>query len=335
MISLPQFPDARRLTNSQIGTFRTCQRREFYSYVLGVRPQYAGSALRFGTNIHYGIELRCHNYEPADAVLAAMRMYDVPPGNMRHDEALMEREIVGVMLTAYFWYWERPDSVPHALYVAENIAAEEQFELKIKGSRYVYAGKIDGVVKLGDGRTAIRETKTSSDDITPTSDYVRRLLIDNQISGYVVAARKHRQIDTVLYDIIKKPTMKPYKATPVEKRKYTKEGTLYANMRDRDETPEEFGVRLMADITENPADYYQRYEIPRLDHDLEAWEKEMRDTAKQIQVARKNGYMARNTNGCLDNYRCQYLDVCHSGIVVGGDVPPGFRQTTCAHEELA
>jgi hypothetical protein len=151
--------------------------------------------------VHHGIEMRAKGMKAEESVLESMKQYDNPPGNMRHDEALMEREIVGVMLTAYFWYWERPDSVPHALYVAENIAAEEQFELKIKGSRYVYAGKIDGIVRLGDGRTAIRETKTSSDDITPASDYVRRLLIDNQISGYVVAARKHRQIDKAVWQL--------------------------------------------------------------------------------------------------------------------------------------
>jgi hypothetical protein len=47
--------------------------------------------------------------------------------------------------------------------------------------------------------------------------YVRRLLIDNQISGYMVAARKNYDVQTVLYDIVKKPTIKPL-ATPVEKR---------------------------------------------------------------------------------------------------------------------
>lgn len=334
MISLPQFPDAKCLTHSQIGTFRSCQRKEHYGYVLGVRPQFASSALRFGTNVHHGIELRAKGASVDDAVLGAMQQYDNVPGNMRHDEALMEREIVGRMLAGYFWWWERENEVPPALFVHTNLAAEQQFKLKIKGSSFWYAGKIDGIVQLGDGRVAVRETKTSSDDITPSSDYVRRLLIDNQISGYMVAARKKYPAQTVLYDIVKKPTIKPYKATPVDKRKYTKDGLLYANMRDTDETPEQFGERLTASIAENPADYYQRYEIPRLDHDLEAWEKEMSDTAKQIATARKKGYTARNTNTCLDGYRCQYLDVCHSGIVIGGDVPSGFRQATRAHEEL-
>lgn len=44
------------VSNSEISTFRSCQRKHHYSYRLGYRPHQKSDALRFGTLIHLGLE---------------------------------------------------------------------------------------------------------------------------------------------------------------------------------------------------------------------------------------------------------------------------------------
>lgn len=334
-MELPQFPDAHRLTNSQIHTFRTCQRKEYYSYRLGVRPETQGRALRFGSMMHYGIEMVAKGHTPEEACQAVSDYYNgiqwSGVGNPRDIE--IEHMQVVALLNGYFATWH--NAGPDHLRVVENIEVERQFELKIPYQKRVFAGKIDGIVKLANGQVAVRETKTASDDIAADSDYVRRLRIDNQISGYVIAAKSMGfSIDTILYDIIKKPGIKPLSATPEESRKYTKEGKLYANQREEDESAAEYYDRLYADIVSNPAKYYARYNIPRLDGDLQEWRDEIIDSMKEMSQAYEHDRKARNTTACLAYGRCAYLDVCHSGISLGGSVPPGFKQVQKIHEEL-
>jgi hypothetical protein len=335
MIELTQFPDQHRLTNSQIGTFRTCQRREYYSYRLGVRPEGHSKALRFGTMMHFGIELHAKGMPVDDACRAVSDYYNgiMYSGVANPRDIEIEHMQVVALLNGYFQYWRgnsRSD-----IGVVHDTATERQFELKVPYQKWVFAGKIDGIVALANGQAAIRETKTTSEDMSPESDYVAKLRIDNQISGYVLAAKSLGfQIDTILYDIIKKPGIRPLSATPEESRKYTKEGKLYANQRETDESASDYYDRLWADITTNPDKYYARYNIPRTDDDLNEWREEIIDTMKEMQVAYQKDRKSRNTSACLAFGRCPYLDVCHSGIQVGGSVPPSFRKVEKIHEEL-
>lgn len=70
--------------------------------------------------------------------------------------------------------------------------------------------------------TYIIEHKTTSLDITPGSKYWRKLTLDSQVSNYVSGVRT-LGIDPigVVYDVIRKVTLEPYLATPVESRSYT------------------------------------------------------------------------------------------------------------------
>ncbi len=68
------------------------------------------------------------------------------------------------------------------------------------------------------------EHKSTSADIGPGSPYWKRLIIDGQISVYKTGTRAlgYDPVGT-LYDVIKKPTLRPMRATPVDDRKYTQE----------------------------------------------------------------------------------------------------------------
>lgn len=223
------------------------------------------------------------------------------------------------------------------------------------------------------------EHKSSSQDIGPGSDYWKSLLLDSQVSTYQTGVRSfgYEPIGT-LYDVTKKVNLRPYTATPVEERKYTKPsdkacpackkkgaapaphrivvsketegpdvvevecsdgrvvtdpgGKLYANLRESDETPDEFRLRVRADIAANPEKYYQRGFVVRLaqeekDAAADAWE-----VARQIRDSQLEKRWPRNPEACKAfNSYCQYWAVCTGEATI--DDPLRYRDADM-HEEL-
>ena len=174
------------------------------------------------------------------------------------------------------------------------------------------------------------EHKTTSSDITPGSTYWRKLTLDTQVSQYLGSTEG---VEGMLYDVIRKPGIKPFKATPEADRKYTKAGTLYAAQRERDETPEEYAVRLRADISEGPNKYYARGIIVRLPSErIEA----ARDTwlvAGSIRESMRLDAWPRNPGSC-DAYgrTCDYWAVCAGETTI--EDATRFRTAETPHEEL-
>lgn len=202
------------------------------------------------------------------------------------------------------------------------------------------------------------EHKTTNSDITPGSPYWRRLTLDTQVSTYLGATEG---VEGMLYDVIRKPGIKPFRATPPELRRYTVEkskacpeckkrapaahecadgriitdpgGKLYADQNDRDETPEEYAERLRADISEDPNKYYARGVVVRLPSErIEA----ARDTwlvAGSIRESMRLGAWPRNPGAC-DAYgrTCDYWDVCAGVATIDDDAR--FRTAETPHEEL-
>lgn len=224
------------------------------------------------------------------------------------------------------------------------------------------------------------EHKTANADIGPGTTYWKRLVLDGQVSTYLPGTRAlgHADVRGVLYDVIRKPTIRPLKATPPEQREYTKPrdkacpacklknsppaphrvvlskettgpdvveaychegrvvtdpgGKLYANMRESDETPEEFRARLRADIGANPEKYYQRGTVVRLadeekDAAFDAW-----SVAGQIRESQLSGRWPRNVDAC-DTYGsfCAYWPVCAGEATIEDDTR--YRNAE-EHEEL-
>ena len=218
------------------------------------------------------------------------------------------------------------------------------------------------------------EHKTTSLEIGAGSSYWRRLTLDSQISNYQVGARSlgHEPIG-VIYDVIRKPQIRPLEATLPEKREYTKPkdrgckeckkknpaplphvelvderevacvdgrivtdpgGKLYANMRETNETPEEFAVRLRADIGSDPDKYFQRGDLVRLEEEEKDAARDTWELARQIRDAQLANRWPRNPDAC-DAYGsfCQYFPVCSGEASI--DDPNRYRNADHAHEELS
>jgi len=278
-------------------------------------------ALRVGSAFHRALEAE-YKGENIDAVMAeaVSDPYDLA--------------LVAAMFHAHHEHWQ---SAP-----LDVVQAEEIFKIPLRnpdtgGLTTVWdlAGKTDKIVKLSDGRLALMEHKTTNRDFTPGADYWVALHLDQQLSIYVIAARAlGHDVQTILYDVMRRPMLRPHMATPDANRKYKKDGSLYANQRETDELPDEFAARIAADIAERPDHYFARIEIARLQQDLDECAWEVWQQQQIIREAQKSGRWYKNPNSCFSNYgTCEYLSICQ-GNTMNGEVPPGFKITEDIHPEL-
>ena len=241
------------------------------------------------------------------------------------------------------------------------------------------AGKIDALVRLSDGRVAIIEHKSRAGDAGAGSDYRRRLTLDPQISTYFDGVRSLGwDAELCIYDVLVKPGTDPYTATPEESRKYTlpkshacKEckkpeakraplphaedgiacvdgrivtdpgGKLYANLRETDESPEEYRDRLVAAVGADPDRYLVHAEIVRTETERESHQWALWHTARQITETRRAALttgdvraVPQNSHACFafGGSGCEYLAICE-GTASARDTTR-FEKLTTVHPEL-
>lgn len=313
---------AQLLTNSRLSCFRACPKRHELRYELGLAPEEETEALRIGTAFHAALEADDIGQD-AEAAIAKLGTLDP-----------FETALVAAMLTVHRERWAGD--------TLEVVATELPFELPVRNpdtnaSTPVWrmAGKVDRIYRLPDGRLAIQDYKTTTEDLSPGSDYWLRLSLDQQMSIYVLAARElGYDVETILYDVTTRPLLRPYKKTPPDKIQIKKDGTPYATTRLQDETPFEFTVRVAEAMRADPARYFARHEIARLDRDLDEARGEVWSQQLAIREAQRSGRWFRNPGACVTPYRCAYLPIC--GQQIGPDsVPSGFRKLADVHPELA
>jgi len=283
-------------THSELACFRDCPRKRLLRYGYGIRLDQEPGYLTFGRAWHA-------LHEASDIAALTLDPYD--------------RAALDEMWKAY----------PFKI---EYVAVEAEFPPPggwIGAPRIPigFQGKLDAIVKLDDGRLALLERKTTA---SLDDNYWTRLEFDSQVAGYFVAARALGfDVQTVLYDVAEKPSIRPYKATPEDKRKYKADGTLYANQRASDETPAEYARRVAEWLAAEPR--FHMRELPMTAQRLADWEADYYQQAQAI----RDGAAWRNPAACVLFTPCDYLPICHRSDL-DTNTPDGFRRSAVAHEEL-
>lgn len=316
------------LTHSRARCFADCPRKHHLRYVEGWRVRRESEALRVGSLVHVGLAA----YWQDGTILEVVRGRAENP---------YEQARIDVMLEGYVEKWYSTDTRPNV----EILAVEKPFEMPLlnpdetseewkEHPGWRLAGKPDAIVRYGDETYAIEHKTTSEPIEDDAADYWSKLLIDHQCSTYVLGAEAlGHPVDAVLYDVIRKPAMKPYKATPVEARKYTKAGALYANQREKDETPEEYRARVRAAVFGELDGYYKRKVIPRRAETMRAYMRDAWAQAELIDFAIDAGYAPRNPDACHRFGRCGFWDICSAGVNPADD-PDRYERVTNVHAEL-
>ncbi len=305
-------------TNSSRASFQRCQRRYYYEYVKCMRPKKSSAQLVFGDAAHKGLEARLKTNIDIDEMLLTVDFLLSDPFSQRCLENL---------LLGYHFRWRDQDRAIGVL------AVEEKFEYRPKGiAEVVCTGKIDGIIKEGSSVKLI-EHKTKSQTIEAGSTYWEKLTLDAQISEYMIGARElGHDTETCIYDVLLRPAQKRLMATPMASRKYKRTGELYKNQRERDETIDEYGLRLRQDITANPNKYYKRATVVRFPGELRAYEANRDLIIRQMLDCYDSAEWAMSTGGC-DKYNtmCTYFGVCCGNK----QLTDGKFEKTEQHPELA
>ncbi len=318
------------LTHSRLKTFRQCARKEKLSYQDGFRPIRESEALRDGTLIHEGLEAWWKSGGSLGAMVAPVENADVDQ---------FTRARIHSILIGYHRRWidELPDF--------EILSVEGRFEIPLlhpvdltPHPGFVIAGKVDVLAQRG-LRNLVIEHKTTSSAIDSDADaYWQRLAMDHQLSIYFMGAEQLGGIpvDECLYDVIRKPSLRPLKATPPDVRKYKKDGSLYANQREEDETPVQYRARLDEEIAAQPERYFQRKPIPRTMSQIQEFLFDAWQTAETLADSMKYGRAPRNPEACIPygaESRCAFFDVCSLGVDPAES--DAFRRIENVHPELA
>lgn len=304
------------MTASRMSAMLACPRRHYWRYECGLTKEEPADALRFGSAWHRAMEALSQGQSPEDAFRAAV-------GEGQIDE-LAAATLWGLLLG----YVDR-----YGADAAVKILHQEvEFETPIDRSRtFKAAGKIDGLGTLADGRLCVIEHKTTSSSLEPDSDYWLRLRADHQIIGYVAAARALGwDVGVVVYDVVRKPSIRPCKIGRGEE----------AHV----ETPEEFGARLAGDVRLRPEFYYARREVPVLEDDLVEFEAlrlqvarmilDRRSEQRRMDAATPWRAWPRHVNGMLCP-GCEFAAFCLQNSIPDVAHPPSGYIVTQEHVELA
>jgi PD-(D/E)XK nuclease superfamily len=209
----------------------------------------------------------------------------------------------------------------------ETVGVEVEFaaplldpDTMIESDDWYLRGKIDALaIDRSTGELLIVEHKTSSADISPGSDYWRRLRLDSQISMYYDGARALGYEPTgIVYDVLAKPNLRLGGAT---------------KKRAQAETLEEFRERFSATIAENPNAIYARSRLVRFDHEIDEARRDVWATARQLDQAMRLGEHPRNPGACWKyGSMCEFFPVC-SGEATLDDTTLFARRA--GHSELS
>jgi len=322
----------RTVTQSEQRTFRRCPREHFLAYAQRYRSVTDAETLRFGTLWHRALEIYWRQSKEElrlEVAQESLRADGASSGSDPFQTATAEALLLG-----YDARWREEHEK------LEVLAVEIEFSAPLinpetghASKTFILGGKIDAIARAEDGHVYIVEHKTSSEDLGAGSTYWQRLRIDSQVSTYYAGARAlGYEVAGALYDVVAKPSLKPLKAT--QNPKYTKDGRLYANQREFDETPDEYEARLLAHITENPDRYFHRGTVVRLETEqveaaFDTWQ-----TTRLIREAELAQRYPRNADACPRYGRlCDFFSVCTGGASL--DDPSRFRQLDNPHEELS
>ena len=333
------------LTASRMACLMACPRKHYWRYERKLRAVRDAAPLRFGTAWHKALEARFNGQGYEDCLAAALETSnEIDP----YEAATLQG-----LLSAYWQHYGPAETG------VTGVQPEVGFDAAIDGTRrFVAAGKIDGVGFAPDARLVLVEHKTVGEDISDTSDYWQRLMRNDQICQYVLGASAFygREIDTVIYDVARKPLTKPADNVPfvdenglkivigADGNRVMKKNGEPKQTADKEkgeyvmgakETPEAYAQRICDDACARPDFYFARKEIAVTHDALEEFKANRLEIVRLIQHYRRRNYWPLN-HGPMSCRLCEYAAFCLMGHAPAvGEAPEGFRIADDANEELA
>lgn len=328
------------LTASRMMSMIRCSRQHYWRYEVGLRKVISAAYFAFGHAWHLAMEAyaRHETYEEALGSLEAIAS---------ELNELQAATLAG-LLAGYYYHYGGAEPV-------KSLHTEIEFKGQpIRGSDiFEAAGKIDGLGVLWDGRQALIEHKTTSEDISPQSTYWQRLRFNLQLLQYVCAARGLGwNIQHVLYDVVRKPLIAPKNVPKLDadgyKQVFDANGLriVLKNGKPREsadiakgytvltepELLEAYALRLALDTVARPEFYFARREVPILEQDIERFERWRTIMGRNIEnTRREQAGLEHPEDAWLPNLSvvncrsCEYQGFCPEVTIDITNPPLGFQ----------
>ncbi len=335
------------ITASRLNSLAKCARQHYWRYEVGLRYSEISNALVIGSAWARALESYWKTGDYDTALQCAI------PDNVTVDEISGAK--VGGLLAGYIRYWGG-DQFIKEIYPEQRIGP-----IPLGFGDFMIDGVMDGIGLTSNDRVVMVESKTTADSLEDDSDYWLRLRFNIQLLQYVPAAWSHGwNVETVIYDVTRKPAIKPKVIPVLDKdglkivndaggnRVKLKNGkwrtggskTLGLTVKAERETPGQFATRLAEDCTERPEFYFARREVPIIDDDLEWFSIYRR---QQVQLILHYRFMERTvkrpedawpTNISKECRYCQFSSFCLQGIKIDANNPPEHFLTQQFNPEL-
>lgn len=358
------------LSATTLQAWRQCPMKFVYHKLCQLKKIETTDSLRIGTCWHKLLEI-CGTHERGEAMQLATEyineQYEAVPENKTRFEWDTERTILLYSLAAYNWFYDAQ------VEQYEVVACELDFSLPLPGISVPIIGKIDQIVRDRRGVVLVREfksTRRAMDDET----YWGHLNLDLQVGLYVAAANHLRVsgmleqcgiaktdpfIDGILYNVWRKPSIRPTRLTQKASKELMKTGeycgqkfkvspeivadgesatividdeiaTATPGAKDGtyaiSETTRMYGARLLTEMTSRPEVYFRQEELVRRAAELETAVNDIISMWKVIEFQGHTDTWYKNDMSCQSPYRCEFMPICYSNVEIDVENPPdGFE----------
>lgn len=252
------------------------------------------------------------------------------------------------LMTGYDARWKNAGYTP---LLVEQVIQKNLYnpETQRQSRSFTIAGKLDVLAEYA-GRKVLIDHKTTSEEIdNPDAPYWRQLVVEGQINHYMLLAWMDAlKVDNAVWDVIRKPDIRPKKLSKAERASVVAEGRYFgARVSDQDrqslavgeerESLDMYEARLAHDCTvERPERYFQRRAVPRLDSEIAEYAGELWEHGQDVLYTRnktaEGKLPPRNSGACmLYGSPCNFLGICS-----GHDTPESdrWRRKETVHPEL-
>lgn len=204
---------------------------------------------------------------------------------------------------------------------------EQHFTVPLLRDGYRIHGYLDKVLETPNEGLAIVDHKTTTEDLGPGSKYFTRLEHDPQSTIYLLLATlNHWEVDTIIWDITRKPTIRPKKMAKKDYNKIVETGEYLGYPlefpervhEDGRESPECYGIRVFLWCMNNRV--FCRHNIIRTADVTEEQLAAIHGTSRMIDACRVCNNWPQNFGACFNYGRpCDYSPVCHEGCSLDSD----------------
>lgn len=293
---------------SRLKTFDRCPKQYEYKYLQLLEPKKKARPLFLGSWVHSALET---HYAKGDWKIGHELYVKQWNKLFKEERTLLSQKggplpsLVERIMRSYLWYHRDEDWEP--VYIEEVL--EVPTPLILDGRRFIFKGRLDLVVRDGEGKLWLVDHKTASTIPQPTAFHA----MDPQLMLYPWAAKIQFNIDIagVVYNYVRsKPPSLPKINLDgsISKRKIvTDYPTLLRFLKANGKNPADY--RPLLKQLYRKSDFLRRYKMPR---ENVVTKQILLDTLSKVKRIDETKRFTRTiTRDCV---RCPYADICRAEL---------------------